>query len=270
MAKPYQEGATWSMRTRQKGHDIYVRGFKSKRAAQKESDRRIREHEDGGKPKGNGPYETTLGQALQDYAMKRLKFLKGARQVANRINRYLRPLGLDTLVLEAVPMPSDPVVTAKPAKVKKAALPDDQDDDDDDDSGKWVRFKVWLEPAQEQRVVPPGLGATRKKREKATRTSDRCRRRLAGTAMAEVATYEVQEFIDALVADGLAAATGVVPNAKSIGWVPRLENHFALTPGTLSDLLPRALRAKATSAKVRPNATTCLNCSTTASARIRP
>jgi hypothetical protein len=45
-------------------------------------------------------------------------------------------------------------------------------------------------------------------------------------------------------ATGLPLATlkrwlsGATPNGRSASWVPRLENHFALPPGTLTDLLP--------------------------------
>jgi hypothetical protein len=35
--------------------------------------------------------------------------------------------------------------------------------------------------------------------------------------------------------------SGAIPNARSSTWVPRLENHFALPPGTLADLLPYRL-----------------------------
>lgn len=36
---------------------------------------------------------------------------------------------------------------------------------------------------------------------------------------------------------------GSTPNGRSSAWVPRLENHFALPPGTLADLLPHRLRS---------------------------
>lgn len=37
---------------------------------------------------------------------------------------------------------------------------------------------------------------------------------------------------------------GRVPNGRSLPWVPRLENHFGIPAGTLSDLLPYRLSAK--------------------------
>ena len=43
-----------------------------------------------GKPLGLGPHATTLAQALSDWGLQRLPFLKSAPQMQRRINRYLR------------------------------------------------------------------------------------------------------------------------------------------------------------------------------------
>jgi len=55
-----------------------------------------------GNPKGLGPHRTTVGQAIQDYGLERLPFMKGAKQEANRINKYLRAAGLQVLTVRAV------------------------------------------------------------------------------------------------------------------------------------------------------------------------
>src|SRR5882672_361685 len=100
-AAPYQEGPegrqTWSMRRRLSGHDIYVRGHKSKAAAAKAMAEEVGKLDKRGVPLGLGPHKTCVAQALQDYGRRRLRFKKGARQEADRINRYLRAAGLDTL-----------------------------------------------------------------------------------------------------------------------------------------------------------------------------
>ena len=97
MAKPYQDGKLWSVRSRFKGHEVFISGCATKAAAKKRLDQRVTQLTSAGKPKEFGPDRTTLAQALQDYGMERLKFMKGALQEANRINRFLRAAGLSTL-----------------------------------------------------------------------------------------------------------------------------------------------------------------------------
>lgn len=94
-AKPYLEGKTWSFRLRIKGQEIYRKGFATAAKASKEAERLRQKILSAGKPKHNGPWRTTLGQALQAYARERLPFMKGAEQEACRINRYLRACGLN-------------------------------------------------------------------------------------------------------------------------------------------------------------------------------
>jgi hypothetical protein len=146
VAEPYQEGKKklWSMRSRVDGHDIYVPGEKSKGAAKKEMAVRVAQLAGRGRPKGFGPEKTTVGQALQDYGVQRLPFMKGARQEANRINRYLRAVGLHTLKVGKAD-PDQPSGTEALAEAGKPAVK------------KKVRcFKVLLVPP-EPRVVHRGL-----------------------------------------------------------------------------------------------------------------
>lgn len=60
MAEPYKEGASYSMRLRQDGHDVYVSGHKSKRQARVAAQARLAEVLRGGRPKGRGASRTSL------------------------------------------------------------------------------------------------------------------------------------------------------------------------------------------------------------------
>ena len=82
MAKPYLDGKFWAMRRRFDGHEVFVSGC-ARGAAAKKMDARVQELTFCGKPRGLGPYHTTFAQALQDYALERLPFLKGAVQEAS-------------------------------------------------------------------------------------------------------------------------------------------------------------------------------------------
>ena len=86
MAKPYLEGKAWAMRLRHKGNDIYVSGKKTAAAATKAAHQQRADIDAHGAPKGLGPDKTMAAQALQDYAIKRLPFKKGAAQEAVRMN----------------------------------------------------------------------------------------------------------------------------------------------------------------------------------------
>ena len=101
-AKPFLEdddSKKWSMRRRVFGRDLYVSGYKSAAAAEKAMAKMVKPLQERGAPKGLGPSKTTVAQALQDSARERLRFQKGARQEANRINRYLRAGRLETVRL---------------------------------------------------------------------------------------------------------------------------------------------------------------------------
>src|SRR5512147_545028 len=96
-AKPYKEGKTWSMRRSVFGQELFVSGCATSAAAKKEMAKRLTPLLQRGAPKGFGPQRTVVAQAMQDYGMARLRFMKGAVKEANRINKYLRAAGLATL-----------------------------------------------------------------------------------------------------------------------------------------------------------------------------
>lgn len=81
-AKAFKEGAGWAMRRRVQGQDIYVCGYRTSSDAQEEMALKVGELKKLGAPKGLGPRETTVAQALQDYGMERLPYMKGAAQDA--------------------------------------------------------------------------------------------------------------------------------------------------------------------------------------------
>lgn len=99
MAKPRKEGSGWSVRSRFQGHSLYISGCATSAGAKKKMDERVAELSSGGKAKGFGPHGTMVAQAMQDYGLERLIFMKDARQEADRINRFLRAAGLATLKL---------------------------------------------------------------------------------------------------------------------------------------------------------------------------
>jgi integrase len=182
VAEPYQEGKRWAMRTRVGGHVIFVSKQKTKTAARAEMARRTAEIAGEGRPMGFGPHKTTLGQALQDYCMERFPFMKGAKQEANRANKYLRALGLRTLVVQAAAQTDMPVQSTSP-------------DDEEEAPEEFVYFDVTLAAPENERVVPAGLGNHRRRLEKATSRSDPVRKRLAAMPVAEVMTYDLQKLI---------------------------------------------------------------------------
>ncbi len=199
MAKPYQEGKGWSMRQRFMKQNLYVSSCRSSAAAKKKMAGLVQELRERGQPRALGPHRTTLAQALQDYALERLPFMKGARQEANRINKFLRGAGLGTLVV------SDFVKTEsnKPGQ----------------------RFDVTLRAAEASRRIPRGLATHRGELAAETTTSDALRDRLAGTLMADVTRYQLQAFMDALRREGREPATLQLERAL----VRRLFNYASRT-----------------------------------------
>jgi integrase len=206
LAQPYQEGKdTFSIRARHKGYDIYLSGFKTRGAASKAAAKRRTEIDKSGAPKGRGPEKTSVAQALQDYAMSRLRFKKGAVQEAVRINNYLRAARLSTLVVTplevkqvvqeeaVVQTPSEPGAGTKKAK--------------DELKPKTVYFKVELKPYADERVIPNGLHAHRKAQITKTAGAQRHRAILATLAMSEVTRDHIQNYMDAMRDEGAAPAT---------------------------------------------------------------
>ncbi len=199
-AQPYREGAGYALRSRYKGNDIYVSGKSTEAAARKAARQRRDAIDAHGAPQGRGPDMTTAAQALQDYAMQRLRFKKGAVQEAVRINNYLRAAHLSTLrvtPLDAVLPESGPaaVPTSSPSKAAKAKKP------------KTVYFKVTLEPYKAERVIANGLHAHRAVQ--LTKTADARRHRavLAGRALGAIGRADMQSYMDAMRDEGVAPAT---------------------------------------------------------------
>lgn len=178
--KPYQEGTVWSFRLRLKGQSIYRTGFATEAAARREADRLRQKVLDAGKPKHDGPWRTTLAQAMQMYALERLPFLKGARQDADRINRYLRAAGL--AVVQTVKLSAE-------------------------SAAKGTYYEVSLVAGNEPRRIPNGLHDHRRCQAERTERTERLIRQLARTPMAEIRNYQMQDLVDAMQLDAYEAAS---------------------------------------------------------------
>lgn len=195
MAKPTKEGSGWSVRSRVQGHSVYISGCATSAAAKKKMDERVAELSSSGKAKGFGPHGTTVAQALQDYALERLIFMKGARQESNRINRFLRAAGLATLKLSRCkPTLREVAVHGEPALATDA-------------KGKGQLFNISLLAPVAMRAIPQGLGKHRASLAMTTAASDGIRERLARMTMAEVETHHVQALMDASRKENREAAT---------------------------------------------------------------
>lgn len=189
LAKPYEESpGNWSARARRDGCDIFVSGYKTQAAAQKELRQRVTYMEKHGKPHGKGPDRTTVAEAMQQHALKHLTSLKGADQEARRINKYMRAARLGTLELTPMSEVTDPALLPKGAC-----------------TGKY--FAVYLKPYTSSRVVPQGLEQHRKALLTKTGGSDRVRAVIANLKMAEVTHDHLQDLVRALESEGLAKAT---------------------------------------------------------------
>ena len=194
MAKPYQEGKGWCVRARHEGHDVYLSGYATKAAVLKAVSLRKVEIDRGRAPRQPGPERTTLAQAMQTYALERLRFLKGAVQDAVRINNYLRSAGLDLL------------------EVKKGLAQDGQQGQQDSGAPN-VYFSVSLKPHTTERKIPKGLNAHRKSQLTKNASTERHRAVLACKRMADITRSDVQQFMNAMVDDGNAAATVALERA---------------------------------------------------------
>lgn len=203
LAEAFQVGPeNWSARARREGCDIFVSGFKTQAAAERELRHRVAYMEKHGKPEGAGPDRTTVAQAMQQHALKHLPSLKGADQEARRINKYLRAARIGTL--ELIPMSEVRDVGLLP----KGAC-----------TGKY--FAVYLRPYTSSRVIPQGLDEHRKLLLTKTGGSDRQRAVIANLKMAEVNHDHLQDLVRALEAEKLAKATIVQEQAL----LRRLFNH---------------------------------------------
>lgn len=179
MAKAYREGPSWSYRLRIRSLDIYRSGFASEAAANKSMAAEQAEVLKAGKAAGLGPHQTTVASAFLNYGRERLPHLKGADKDANRINRYLRASNLPTIHLKTT---------------------------DARQSGS-VCYWVVHELDSDERAIPKSLKAHRAALASETVRTDKQRGRLARMRFADVTPFDVQQLIDAMVADGYAAAT---------------------------------------------------------------
>ena len=213
MAKPYLDGKFWAMRRRFDGHEVFVSGCKSGAAAKKLMNVRVTQLSSAGKPKGLGADRTTLAQALQDYGIERLKFMKGAVQEANRINRFLRAAGLATLkVTRCKPCDTDAAAPAEPETEAGADAADETEaGTETGPEGKGSRkgklFHISLLPPVAMRSIPKGLSGHRSSLAGATAASDAVRDRLARMTMAKVTSDDVQALINAYREEGREPAT---------------------------------------------------------------
>lgn len=182
MSRPYREGAGWAIRRRVRGQDFYVSGCATATEARKALERRLAALEGNGRPYGFGPHRTTLAQALQDYALQRLPFLKAAAQDADRINRYLRAAGLATLRTA----PCEPTAPT---------------------AGRGQHFVVTLAPPERARRIPRGLGRHRARQAAETVEAEQRRAYLVRLPVAKVQAFHVQAFLDALRKAGRSPAT---------------------------------------------------------------
>jgi len=179
MAKAYAEGKGWAFRLRIRGQDIYRSGFATEARAKQAIAKVKAEYTDSARVSGQGPYQTTLATAFSSYAVQRFPFLKGAAQDKNRINRYLRALGLPLIEL------------AKAVDVADGAR----------------RYWEVSLVREAERTIPNSLRTHRTAQAKQTVRSDQIRAQLAATRMADVTTHQVQTLIDAMVSDGYGPAT---------------------------------------------------------------
>jgi integrase len=144
-------------------------------------------------PAGLGAARTTLAQAMQDYALARMPFMKGAVQEARRMNHYLRAAGLATLV--ATPCTDEKTPGAHDKEVKEGK------------TGQGNYFKVTLEPHTNDRKIANGLGAHRNAQLTANASTEKFRAVLAGTRMDEITRNLLQQFMDTMRREGNAPAT---------------------------------------------------------------
>lgn len=195
-AQPYLEGSGFAIRSRHKGHDIYLSGYATETAIKREIGERRNQIDRQGAPRGLGPERTSAAQALQDYAMERLRFKKGAVQEAVRINHYLRAAQLDTLLVTPHKPQAEPAADPNPGKGVERGL-----------QKQSVFFDVTLQPCAPERVIPKGLHAHRKAQLTKTADSQKHRAVLATKAMGVITRQDMQRYMDAMRAEGVAPAT---------------------------------------------------------------
>lgn len=198
--KPYQSGEqVFSIRSRKFGRDVFISGQPSPKAARETLDAYLQGVKSKGSPVGRGPHLTILAQAMSDWGLQRLPFLKSAEQTQRRINRYLRFAELPLLVVTELPSATEiceqPV--DKPGRRKKSKV-------------RRIYFNVRLQEPHEyesERNIVPSLKEHRARQAQATAGSDRVRRRLANSVFATIQRHDIQELIDAMCAEDAGVGT---------------------------------------------------------------
>lgn len=188
MASPYKEGIGWCIREFYKSHEIYISGCATRGALTKKLNARRTAIDRNALPVGMGPDRTTVAQALQDYAMARLPFMKGAVQEARRMNHYLRYAGLQLLVVTKLQGASTP----NPEKTK---------------TGQGAYFDVTLAPHTTQRDIVRSLQAHRRHQLTQNARTEKYRAVIATTPVGKVTRKLLQDFIYAMMRDRNAAST---------------------------------------------------------------
>lgn len=207
-ASPYRENGAWAMRRRIGGRDYFVHGYATKTEARAAMEARIEGADIGSKGAHRGPATTTVAQALQDYAVERLPFLKGAPQLARRLNSWLREAGLGEVVV--APLRARPSEPTDEKTSRRSAQ----------------HYEVTVGEPGAARRIPRGLAKHRAELQSRTARSRKLRERLATLPMAEVTRHEVQAFIDTLLKEGAEPASvkleqallRVVFNHARFGW----------------------------------------------------
>lgn len=199
-AQPYREGAGYAIRSRYKGNDIYLSGHATGAAVKKAAFQCRLAIDARGAAQGLGPDRTTAAQALQDYAMQRLRFKKGAVQEAVRINNYLRAAQLSTLRVT-------PLKSVLPKLVPTAAPTFNANKAAKEIELRSVYFRVTLEPYKAERVIANGLHAHRGAQLTKTADSRKHRAVLAGRALGAISRADMQSYMDTMRDEGVAPAT---------------------------------------------------------------
>lgn len=241
-SKPVKKDGTWSWRKQVRGHQLYVSGHPTKAAAEAAMQKELKLYGGPQPPFGKGPFKTTVAEALFAFAKRHLPRLKGARQECQRINRYLRLAGLPTYELE--PVQTVQVIELTEAEERLEAMETDrrrgyrskrqrsaansseaeQGPSDATVSAKngpstnakprrkvpvYFTVKVVPPAPNQERPIPKCLRTHRANQEAATEGSDKMRRILAHTKMAEVSRYQMQELVDEMTAEVAAATVGL-------------------------------------------------------------
>jgi len=183
MASINNKSGTWSARIRTAKFQAFKSGFNSRKEAETWVRNQEYEFKNRGNARGFGPERTSLGQAISDYAEKKLPFLKGAVQEVSRINKYLRAVNL-------------PTFKAIELQVSR-----------DDDSEQQTRFKLEATPPNTPRKFARGVKKHREKQAQRSERSDKIRDNLARMMVADIQPFDIQELMNQMQRENYKPAT---------------------------------------------------------------